>query len=265
MWRKVFAGVLLFTLCAATMRAQVVVVADPANIARNTVTAIVKEYLANTQREQRRQIRRMAQRLSALTNLDKFALPDAPRWRTHDFESPSLQQFTRDYAAGLNYGDPTGAAYLAASHRLLSVPAGSPPLTPSALRLWRSHLANVDIADATAVAATNDTGRLRYNGRRELSAIDALEAHVVDGSLEQSATAVSDKISGAELIAGRQKQARAALLVGILEQLLVEDKAARDTEVETMNMQLTTWRDGKAANSAFVAGASDALRGWSQP
>jgi hypothetical protein len=265
MRRTVLAGVVLFALCAAaTVRGQVVV-ADPANIARNTVTAIVKEYLAYTQREQRRQIRRMAQRLSALTNLDKFALPDAPRWRTHDFESPSLQQFTRDYVAGLNYGDATGAAYLAASHRLVSLPADASRLTPSALRMLRSHLANVDVADATAIAATNDTGRLRYNGRRELAAINAQEAHVTDGSQEQSATAVLDKISGAELIASRQKQARAELLVGVLEQLLVEDKAARDAEVETMNMQLTTWRDGQAASRAFVSGTSDALRVWSQP
>ncbi len=264
MRRTVLAGVVVFALFAASVHGQVVV-ADPANIARNTITAIVKEYLANTQREQRRQIRRMAQRLSALTNLDKFALPDAPRWRTHDFESPSLQQFTRDYVAGLNYGDATGAAYLAASHRLVPVPAGAPLLTPSALRILRSHLANVDIADATAIAATNDTGRNRYNGRRELTAIDALEAHVIDGSSEQSATAVLDKISGAELIAGRQKQARAELLVGVLEQLLVEDKAERDAEVETMNMQLTTWRDGQAANRAFVHGTSEALRQWRQP
>ena len=106
MRRTVLASVVVLALCAVSVHGQVVV-ADPANIARNTITAIVKEYLANTQSEQRRQIRRMAQRLSALTNLDKFALPDAPRWRTHDFESPSLQQFTRDYVAGLNYGDAT--------------------------------------------------------------------------------------------------------------------------------------------------------------
>ena len=50
----------------------------------------------------------------------------------------------------------------------------------------------------SAIAATNDTGQLRFNGRRqELPAIDALEADVIDPSLEQSTTAVLDKISGA--------------------------------------------------------------------
>ena len=42
----------------------------------------------NTQRNQRQQIERMAQRLSALTSLAKYRLPGAPEWRIHDFESP---------------------------------------------------------------------------------------------------------------------------------------------------------------------------------
>jgi hypothetical protein len=265
MRRTAVVSLLLIALGAAALRGQVVIVADPANIARNAVTAALKEYLVNTQNEQRRQLRRMAQRLSALTSLDKFALPDAPRWRTHDFESPSLQQFTRDYVAGLNYGDQGGSAYRAASQPLLAIPTNVGQLTPLAARVLRAHLANIDVADAVATAATNDTGRLRYNGRRELAAIDALEAHVTDGSSEQSATAVLDKISGAELIAGRQRQARGELLVGVLEQLLIEDKTTRDAEVEAINMQLTTWRDGRTANAAFVAGSGEALRSWRQP
>jgi hypothetical protein len=32
-----------------------------------------------------------------------------------------------------------------------------------------------------------------------------------------------------------------------------------------MNMQLVTWRDGRAANEAFVAGSGHALRTWRQP
>ena len=51
-------------------RAQLVVF-DPANVARNTVTAILKEYLVNTQRLEREQIERMARRLSRLTDLRK--------------------------------------------------------------------------------------------------------------------------------------------------------------------------------------------------
>jgi uncharacterized protein YacL (UPF0231 family) len=36
-----------------------------------------------------------------------------------------------------------------------------------------------------------------------------------------------------------------------LEQLLVRSKRQRDTEAATINMQLTSWRDGAAANAAI--------------
>ena len=82
---------------------------------------------------------------------------------------------------------------------------------------------------------------------------------------EQSATAVLDKISGAVLIGARQRQARIQLLAGVVEQLLVDSKRARDTEAAAMNMQLVAWRDRAAVDAAFVAGSGDALRTWRQP
>ncbi len=106
---------------------------------------------------------------------------------------------------------------------------------------------------------------VRLNGRRELRAIEALDHDVTNGTLEQSTTAVLDKISGASLIGARQRQARVQLLSGMVEQLLIEGKRARDTEAAALNMQLVAWRDRQAANAAFVAGAGDALRTWRQP
>ena len=129
-----------------------------------------------------------------------------------------------------------------------------------------ARLATVDAADASAIAGIHDTGQLRLNGRRrELQAIDALEAHTIDPSNEQSATAVLDKISGAVLIGARQRQARTQLLAALVEQLLVDSKRARDADAAAMNMQLVRWRDARAANHAFRAGAGDALRTWRQP
>src|SRR3984893_12554607 len=77
--------------------------------------------------------------------------------------------------------------------------------------------------------------------------------------------AVLEEVSGAALISARQRQARTAFLTGIVEQLIVDTKRARDTDAASLNMQLTTWRDGRAANDAFVAGTGDALRTWRQP
>ena len=203
--------------------------ARPSGDGAHTITAIVKEYILSTQREQHAQLRRMAQRLSLLTNLRKYSLPDPPRWRTHggDF------LYSQAYNEALIFGDPGGAAYLAVSHPLVAAGDLLARLTPAARRVMTARLATLNLADATAIAATNDTGQLRYNGRkRELPAIDALEAHVIDPSNEQSATAVLDKISGAVLIGARQRQARGQLLAGVVEQLLVDSKRTRDADAQ---------------------------------
>ena len=242
-----------------------VVVFDVALTVRNAATAAIQEYLANIQRDERRQLRRMSRRLSMFTDLAKYRAPDPPRWRTHAWQNHEAFLYSTGYNAALNYGDPAGGAYLEVIQPVLDASEAMGHLPPAARRALLAQLTTLDVADAAVIAGTNDTGRLRYNGRKELQAIEALDQDVTDGSLEQSTTAVLDKISGAAVIAGRQRQARTQLLSGVVEQLLVESKRARDTEAESMNMQLVTWRDQGAANAAFVAGASEALRTWRQP
>jgi hypothetical protein len=240
-----------------------VVVHDTAVTLRNSVIAVVKELLLNTQRDQHGQLRRMARRLSMHTNLDKYAVVDPPRWRTHGGEE---FLFSQAYNDALIFGDPTGAAYVNLTHPVVAAREALSRLSPSARRALASRLATIDLTDATTIAATHDTGQLRFNGRKqELRAIDALEAHVIDPSNEQSATAVLDKISGAVLLGARQRQARVQLLAGVVEQLLVDSKRARDAEATAVNTQLVTWRDAHHANKAFVVGSGDALRTWRQP
>lgn len=237
---------------------------DPAVTSRNGVTAVIKELLVQLQHQQHSELRRMAHRLSMFTTLAKYRVAEPPLWRIHDFESPTFL-YARDYHAALNYGDASGRAFLAISHPVIDPASGLARLQATARRAISSHLATLDLTDAAAIAATHDTGQLRYNGRRELAAIDGLERDVTDDSLEQSTTAILDKISGAGLIGARQRQARLQLLEGVVEQLLVESKRARDTEAAAVNMQLTEWRDRATVNQAFVAGAGDALRTWRQP
>ena len=240
-------------------------VSDPAVTTRNTIAAALMELMVTTQTQQHSQLRRMAQRLSMFTNLGKYGVRDVPRWRIHDFEDADAFLFSRAYHAAMNYGDPTGAAYLAVSHPVVNASPLLGRLRPDVRRDIAARLATLDVADAAAIASTHDSGRIRFNGRREQVAIDALEAHVTDPSLEQSATAVLDKISGATLIGARQRQARIELLAGVVEQLLVEGKRARDAEAAAMNMQLATWRDARVVNEAFARGTGDALRTWRQP
>jgi hypothetical protein len=257
--------VLAFVLLIEVPANGQVVVYDPAVTFRNSVTAALKEYVLAVQREQHRQIRRMARRLSAFTSLRKYTVPDPPRWRTHDFENPDVFRYARTYHAALNYGDASGAAYLSVSEPVLDAIDAMRRLSPSARRALAAQLATLDVGGAAMIAATHDTGQLRYNGRRELRAIEELDRDVTNDSAEQSTAAVLDKISGAALIAARQRQARAQLLNGIVEQLLVEGKRARDSEAAAMNMQLVGWRDRGAVNTAFVSGSGDALGAWRQP
>ena len=248
-------------LAARPLSAQISVY-DPANTARNSISASLEQFLLETERLQHAKLRDMARRLSAFADLRRFVLLDVPRWRTHggDFL----------YANGVNdaliFGDPLGAAYLAVSHPVVNARTLMGRLSPIAQRELVSRLATVEAADAAAISGINDTGSLRLNGRKqELPAIDALEAQVIDPSSEQSSTAVLDKISGAVLIGARQRQARSQLMAALVEQLLIDSKRERDVDATAMNMQLVTWRDSRAANTAFVAGTGDALRTWRQP
>lgn len=262
--RSISTGVLVVALIFATIdhaSAQFVVY-DAATTARNAVTATLKEYLYQTQVQQHTKIREMARRLSALTSLRKYALADVPRWRTHggDFF------YAQPYNDALIFGDPTGAAFVDLSLPLLAASGLISRLDPGARRVVEARLATVNLADAAAIAGTHGTGQLRFFGRKsELPAIDALERDVIDPSTEQSTTAVLDKISGATIIGARQRQARIQLLTGMLEQLLVDSKRGRDTDTAAIDMQLVTWRDGRAAAEAFRAGTGDALRTWRQP
>jgi hypothetical protein len=235
---------------------------DAATTARNRTTAALKELVYRLQVQEHDKIIEMARRLSALTNLRKYHLDDVPRWRTHGSVDVL---FASEYLDALAFGDPSGMAYsrlvaaVEQSARLAQLP-------PPARRTMVARLAAVDLADAAGIAAIHASGQARLHGRRsELQAIDALERDVIDPSLQQSATAIVDKISGATLIGARQRQARIQLLTNVLEQLLLESKLMRDADAAALNMQLVRWREGRAADEAFIAGSSHALRTWRQP
>jgi hypothetical protein len=251
----------LVVLSGTPMSAQLVI-HDAATTVRNSTTAALKELLYQLQRQQQEKISDMARRLSAIATLRRYVLADVPRWRTHR-STDSL--FAPEYLDALTFGDPGGAAYmrLAAS---VEHSARLGQLPPSIQRAMVARLASVDVADATAITGINTSGELRRNGRaNELQAVDAFERDAIDPSLEQSTTAILDKISGGSLVGARQRQARVQLLTGVLEQLLVDSKRLRDADAAVLNMQLVTWRDRRAADRAFAAGSSHALKTWRQP
>ena len=242
---------------------------DPALTLKDAAIAGLTELLRDTLGDEADRLYKMAKRLSAFADLSRFFISDddTPKWRIHVFFGDEFL-FANPYNAALNYGDARGDAYeqvalprIAPGTELTALAEAAPDAAAALI----AELATLDAADSSIIASTNQTGLLRYNGRKELAAIEALQDDALDPSLDQSATAVLDKISGAGLIRAQQQQARMQFLAGVVEQLLIDNKRTRDSEAATMNMQLERLRWGSAANRSVVAGSADDLRAWRQP
>src|SRR5712691_12773413 len=180
-----------------------IVVSDPATTIKNAAIAVLKNDVVDLLTNQATRLRKMAKRLSLATNLDKYSLPDPPAWRIHWFIDDGTFLYANPYTAALNYGDGTGQSFEEVARARVAPGAELAGLAgeedTAALDAIASELATLDLADSTIIAGTDQTGQLRYNGRREQAAIDALDADVIDPSPSQSATAVLEKISGAGL------------------------------------------------------------------
>lgn len=260
------ATVTLLIVCAFAQSASAQwVVTDPTLTARNAFIAALKQELLETLANERDRLWQMARRLTLFASLDRYVAPEVPRWRTHDDESDAVQ-YSSGYQRALNFGDAAGGEYARVARSRVAPPADLLDSLPATGRnLALSALATIDAADSAMIAGTDQTGAIRFNGRREIAAADALQRMVIDPSVEQSATAILEKISGAVLLEVRQKQARLQLLGALAEQLVLENKRLRDTEVAALNMQAGRLRKAQTENSRFIAGTADDLRAWRQP
>jgi hypothetical protein len=249
---------LAMALAVPPASAQVVVV-DPGNLAQAILIAQRSLRHYEELQAQYRTITRMAQNLGGM---DRYRIPIIGISR-HD---PDRWQYASPWIRGLNSGDPAGLAYLQTVLPLLR-PGSSPPSLPAAARraLERQY-ATIEITDSAAMMGGHQVSLIRGYHPRLQQAVQELEGDVLNGLLRyHELTANLDKIAAGELIGRRQDMATNQLLSHALEQLLARSKRLRDTEAAAINMQITTWRDARGANDAFVAGSGDALRMWRQP
>jgi hypothetical protein len=258
MSRRILIVLLLILVAVTPTRAQLVVV-DPANL---TQAILIAERAWQHYQELRRQYETILRMSRGLGNLDGYRIPSIAL-SSHD---PSRWEYGAAWLRGLNSGDATGAAYLATALPLLRPIPARPGLTPAARRTLERQVATIEIADSVAMMAGHQVALSRgYHGQIQ-TAVGALQDDVLNGLLRyHEMTAILDKVAAGELLGRRQDMASNQLLSHALEQLLSRSKRQRDTEAATLNMQLVTWRDGQAANHAFVAGTGDALRTWRQP
>ena len=258
MVKPIVLAVIVVSVFTAPAYAQLVVL-DAANLTEAVLIAQRAQRHYEELQAQYRTVLRMAQ---GLGSMEGYRIPtiaatrhNAARWL---YGQPWLQ--------GLNSGDPTGAAYWATTlplERPASLPAR---LGAAARRMLERQYATIEITDSVAMMGGHQVGALRGSHGQLQQAVQALEGDVLNGLLRyHEMTAILDKVAAGELLGRRQDMAANQLLSHALEQLLSRSKRLRDTEASTMNMQLVTWRDGRAVNDAMAAGASDALRTWRQP
>jgi hypothetical protein len=266
---RVVTFVLLGTALLGVGSASAFVVTDPANTLKNMLTAMLENQVVAVLTQQGQRFRKMARRLSAFTDLGRYVIPDVPRWRSYRYQDVSL--YATAYEDALNLGDPGGLAYTGVVRSRSTaddVVASLRATSPSAAAALAAELATLDLADSTLMTATDANGRLRSAGKKDMKAVDALEADVTDGALTQGTSAVLDKISAATLIETRQKQSRLAFLTAMIEQLAVDNKRSRDTEIALLNMQLGRLRATAECGTScpgLLSGSADALRAWRQP
>src|SRR5437867_2816130 len=176
--RMMFVGgivVVALSVGAGLARAQIVIF-DPAVTFRNAAIAALKAVVLDTLGNEVDRLKAMAKRLSASTNLDKYFIADddTPKWRIHPFQFEKFL-YVNGYNAALNYGDRSGASFEAIARSRVdaaAVLAALDEVAPYAEAAILAQLATLDAADSSLIASTDQTGQLRYNGRKELAAIE---------------------------------------------------------------------------------------------
>lgn len=258
MFRRVSLTVALIGALTMSASAQLVVI-DPANLAQAVLIAQRTQQTYEQLQNEYLLILRMAQ---SLGNLNGYRIPPIAITR-HD---SSQWEFGRPWIEGLNSGDARGTAYLASVVPLQRPDSRLAQLGTDARRLFERQYATVEISDSVAMVGGHQVALIRGYHDRLQQAVEKLQDDVLNASPNyHQMTAVLDKVAAGELLARRQDMAANQLLSHALEQLLARNKRERDTEAATINMQLTTWRDGQAVNAAFAFGTGDALRTWRQP
>jgi hypothetical protein len=259
MLRRVCLTVLVLGLVLTVPASAQFVVIDPANLVQTVLIAQRAQQVYDQLRAEYQLIVQMAQ---GLGNLDSYRIPSI----AITYHDPARWEYGRPWIQGLNSGDARGTAYLATTVPLQQPDSRLAQLPSDARRMFERQYATVEISDSVAMLGGHQVALVRGYHDRLQETVQALEDDVLNRSPNyHQMTAVLDKISAGELLARRQDMAANQLLSHALEQLLARNKRERDTEATTINMQLTTWRDGRAANDALAAGTGDALRTWRQP
>lgn len=231
------------------------VVHDPTNYAQALAryAQLVQQY-----RHFVAQARRLPDLLAA-----RYRVP-TPRWRVHDLGDSYA--YARAILTALNRGDSSGNGYSTSVDPLSNLADVLPLLPPDLQRRLTNTYATIQLADSVARYAIDQTGRIRDNGGAVLAAVLNMENDATSVSDDlHTQIAVLNKINGANVLGLRIGEMGNQLQMHVLEQLLVQNKRARDAEAVMMNARLFHWRYGSEYGRAVFARTASAMDTWRQP
>lgn len=246
--------VIILALLSNAVSAQFVV-HDPTNYAQALAryAQLVQQY-----RHFVAQARRLPDVLAA-----RYRVP-TPRWRTHDLGD--AYAYARAILTALNRGDSSGNGYSGSVDRLTGLTDVLPLLPPDLQRRLTNTYATIQLADSVARYAIDQTGRIRDNGGAVLAAVLNMETDATSLSDDlHTQTAILNKINGANVLGLRIGEMGNQLQMHVLEQLLVQNKRARDAEAQMMNARLFHWRYGAGYARDLFSRSAASLDTWRQP
>lgn len=248
--------VLLAALGSQRVEAQLQVT-DPANIARQSITASIKESILEVSAKTNQVLTVMAKRLHQLHELREYAISRVAGWLDMPF---SYLRVPLELTNGFMRTLQTGEAVVDSVRQFDIDPRrlDQGPL--------ESALTSLDLAGSVLSSGMEAAGRIRGNGASEASAIGRLERDVT-GRGSGSATEALDTLTGAALIRARQHEDRTKLATVMVETLLVENTRERQTEASAMRMRmgLLEHHHGRSDDPAQGQSWANDLQTWRQP
>lgn len=200
-------------------------------------------------------------------------LPDAlasryrvptPRWRTHDLGD--TYAYARSILTALNRGDSSGTGYTTSVDPLTSLADVLPLLPPDLQRRMTNAYGTIQLADSVARYAIDQTGRIRDNGGAVLTAVLNMENDATSLSDDlHTQIAVLNKINGANVLGLRIGEMGNQLQMHVLEQLIVQNRRAREAEAQLMNARLFQVQHGSAYGQQLFSQTTRDLNDWRQP
>ena len=126
--------------------------------------------------------------------------------------------------------------------------------------------ATVELRDGATINALDQLGKMRGNSAAVDSAITSLESDSLSDNPDlNTEVGVLNKINAATLITVRSNQDTNKLLGSVLDQQMVDTKARRDAEVQSINNDIEFRRMAPVIDAQHLSGAAQVLRTYRLP